>query len=39
VFDATKSYKYAFYAAGVLALGALGALLLARPPAESANQP
>ena len=30
VFDATKSYQYAFYAAGGLALGALAALLIAR---------
>ena len=30
VFDATKSYQYAFYAAAVLALGALAALEIAR---------
>ena len=30
VFDATKSYQYAFYAAAALALGALAALLIAR---------
>jgi OFA family oxalate/formate antiporter-like MFS transporter len=30
VFDATKSYQYAFYAAAVLALGALAALQIAR---------
>jgi MFS transporter, OFA family, oxalate/formate antiporter len=30
VFDATKSYQYAFYAAAALALGALAALLAAR---------
>jgi OFA family oxalate/formate antiporter-like MFS transporter len=38
VFDATKSYQYAFYAAAVLALGALGALLIARPPEEIPNR-
>jgi OFA family oxalate/formate antiporter-like MFS transporter len=32
VFDATQSYQYAFYAAGVLAVIALGALMAARPP-------
>jgi MFS transporter, OFA family, oxalate/formate antiporter len=31
VFDATKSYQYAFYAAGVLALVAFASLLLAKP--------
>jgi OFA family oxalate/formate antiporter-like MFS transporter len=31
VFDATKSYQYAFYAAGVLALVAFASLLLTRP--------
>jgi OFA family oxalate/formate antiporter-like MFS transporter len=31
VFDATKSYQYAFYAAGVLALVAFVSLLLAKP--------
>ena len=30
MFDATKSYQYAFYAASALALGALAALLIAR---------
>jgi MFS family permease len=30
VFDATKSYQYAFYAASALALGAFAALLIAR---------
>jgi len=38
VFDATKSYQYAFYAAAVLALGALGALMIARPPEESGQR-
>ena len=32
VFDATKSYEYAFYVAAVLALGALGALMAAKAP-------
>ena len=31
VFDATKSYQYAFYAAGVLALIAFASLLLTKP--------
>lgn len=31
VFDATKSYQYAFYAAGILALVAFASLLLAKP--------
>ena len=31
VFDATKSYQYAFYAAAVLALIAFASLLLAKP--------
>jgi OFA family oxalate/formate antiporter-like MFS transporter len=40
VFDATKSYQYAFYAAAVLALGALAALLLERrPAARQASRP
>ena len=32
VFDATGDYRYAFYAAGALALVAFGSLALARPP-------
>ena len=35
VFDATKSYQYAFYAAGVLAVVALGSLLMARSQAST----
>ena len=35
VFDATKSYQYAFYAAAALALGALAALLIARRTASA----
>jgi OFA family oxalate/formate antiporter-like MFS transporter len=35
VFDATKSYQYAFYAAGVLALVAFAALLMTRAVAPS----
>lgn len=39
VFDATKSYQYAFYAAAVLALGALASLLTAkRAPAAAMDQ-
>ena len=39
VFDATKSYQYAFYAAAVLALGALVSLLTARrAPAAAMDQ-
>ena len=35
VFDATKSYQYAFYAAGALALVAFGSLLLTKPHVQS----
>jgi OFA family oxalate/formate antiporter-like MFS transporter len=35
VFDATKSYQYAFYAASALALVALASLILAKPTASA----
>jgi OFA family oxalate/formate antiporter-like MFS transporter len=38
VFDATKSYQYAFYAAGVLALVAFAALLMTRAVSPSITQ-
>jgi OFA family oxalate/formate antiporter-like MFS transporter len=39
VFDATKSYQYAFYAAAVLALGALAALQIAQRTPLATDRP
>ena len=38
VFDAFGDYRYAFYAAGVLAVIALASLMLARPPAPAMSR-